>query len=128
VIRPNGLTVGLASGLTVSALLLAARGGWPGAVIGAAQLAAAVALLLRPVRPTGKGTLAVAALALVPAPVLALRHWTAGLPLVCQCSGPAKPAPGLLSLTGLAVAIDLALLVLAIGPVLAARRRVGALR
>lgn len=87
--------------------------------MGAAQLAVAASLA---VRPAEMATLALAAVVLVPAPLLALRLWTSRLPLMCRCAAPTKGAPGLFSLTGVVVALDIGLLVLATGPVLARRR------
>ena len=101
----------VAPGLVVSAVVVAALGGWWGVAIGAVQAAAGVALFLRPRSP---GPRAAAGLALVAPPVAAIRHWTARLPGVCRCARLPHPPPGLVSLTGLAVALDVGLLGLAL--------------
>jgi hypothetical protein len=97
----------LALGLMVSAGLVAAVGGAWGYVIAALQVALGGALL---VRPQARGPIAGAMISLVPAPLAAIRHWSAGLPGTCKCARLPHPPPGLVSLTGLAVAVDLSLL------------------
>ncbi len=112
--RRQGLTAGrllLATGLLISAALLSFVGGGWGLAFGASQAALGVAALLRPRSPL---PLAGALLLLVPAPLAAIRHWTARLPGACRCARLPKPPPGLVSLTGLAVTLDLALLGLAL--------------
>jgi hypothetical protein len=97
----------LAGGLIVSAGLVWTVGGAWGYVIGAIQLALGVAVI---VRPNARGPLAGAMISLVPAPLAAVRHWTAQLPATCHCARLPHPPPALVSVTGLAVAFDLALL------------------
>jgi len=101
----------LAIGLIACAGLMAMVGGWSGAVLGAVQagVGAAVALRLGSPRPA-----AWAVLVLVPGPLAAARHWTAQLPGACQCARLPHPPPGLVSMTGLGVALDLVLLSLAL--------------
>lgn len=101
----------LGLGLLASAALMAALGGWSGAILGAAQagLAVTVAVRLRSPRPA-----AWAVLVLIPAPLAAARHWTARLPGGCRCARLPHPPPGLVSVTGLAVLLDLGLLGLAL--------------
>jgi hypothetical protein len=111
---PVRSTVGravLGLGLVASAALMAALGGWPGAILGAVQavLAMVVAVRLRSPRPA-----AWAVLVLIPAPLAAGRHWTADLPGACRCARLPHPPPGLVSVTGLAVLLDLGLLGLAL--------------
>jgi hypothetical protein len=120
--RPAGrpATRLLATGLLLSAGLLTALGGWAGLAIGVAQAVVAVALLLR---PSTAGPLAGAILLLVPAPLAAVRHWTARLPGACRCVRLPHPPPGLVSLTGLVVALDLLLLGLAMWLTAAHRQR-----
>jgi hypothetical protein len=101
----------LATGLIVSAVMVSAIGGWWGWAIGAAQLALGVAIVARPAPPAPA---AAAVLVLIPAPVAATRHWTAHLPGGCRCAALAHPPPGLVSLTGVAVALDVALLALSL--------------
>lgn len=108
----------LATGLVISAGLLAAVGGWSGLVLALLQLAVAAAVTVRwnSVWPP-----AWAILALLPGPVAAVRHWTVQLPGACQCARMAHP-PALVSLAGLAVLVDVALLGLASAVTLANRR------
>jgi hypothetical protein len=110
-VRRNSSRVILASGLCVSAALVAAQGGWPALVLAAAQLALAGAIVVRWTSPWPP---AWAVLALVVAPVEAVRHWTARLPGACPCARLPHPPPGLWSLTGLAVLVDVGLLALAL--------------
>jgi len=109
-VRLRIMVLVLAAGLTLSAVMLAIVGGVPGLVVGGVQLVTAVALILRPPQA---GTLAVAALALVPAPLAAFRRWTARTPVGCTCLGPPGHTPGFVSLTGLVVLLDLGLVGLA---------------
>jgi hypothetical protein len=101
----------LATGLVASAGLSAIVGSWSGTLLAAAQvgLAAVVALRLGSPRPA-----AWAVLVLIPGPLAAARHWTADLPGACRCARLPHPPPGLVSLTGLTVALDLVLLGLAL--------------
>jgi hypothetical protein len=97
----------LATGLVASAALICLVGGGWGYAIGAVQAALAVAIVVR------RGSLvpvATAVAALAPPPLAATRHWTARLPGACRCARLPHPPPGLVSVTGLAVALDLALL------------------
>lgn len=108
----------LATGLLASAGLVAAVGGRWGVAVALAQMAVAAAIathLLSPWPP------AWAILATLPAPIAAARHWTAGLPGACQCTRLPHPPPGLISLTGLAVLVDVGLLVAALVVTNAAR-------
>ena len=98
--------VALVAGLTASAALVALVGGGFGIAIGAAQAVVAVWLLARPAAP---GPVGAAVLTLVPAPMSAAWHWTARLPGACPCARLPKPPPGLVSVTGLTVALDAAL-------------------
>lgn len=111
-VRRDGLTAArflLATGLVVSAGLLSVVGGWWGLALGAAQAALAVAALFRPQSPS---PLAGAMLSLVPAPLEAARHWIARLPVGCRCARLPHPPPGLVSVTGLMVVLDVSLLAL----------------
>lgn len=101
--------VALAAGLTASAALVALVGGAFGVAIGTAQAAVAVWLVLRPAAP---GPVGAAVLTLAPVPLTAAWHWTARLPGACPCARIPKP-PGLVSVTGLTVALDAALVGLA---------------
>jgi len=101
----------LATGLAISAALVSAVGGWWGIAIGVTQAALALAVFLR---PQSHGAQAGSILTLIPAPLAAARHWTARLPGMCHCSRLPHPPPGLVSLTGLVVALDLALIGLAL--------------
>jgi hypothetical protein len=60
---------------------------------------------------------------LVPGPLGAARHWSAHLPGACHCARLPQPPPGLISLTGLFVALDVALLALALGLTAGHRRQ-----
>ncbi len=125
---PGSFRLLLATGLAVSAGLVivagAGSGGGGWAIgIGGGQAALAGALLLR---PRSTGPLAGAVLFLIPAPLAAVRHWSARLPGACQCARLPQPAPGLVSLTGLVVVIDLALLGLTLR-LAATRRRLAAI-
>ncbi|MDQ1394720.1 MAG: hypothetical protein QOF30_3697 [Acidimicrobiaceae bacterium] len=101
----------LATGLVVSAIVVSAIGGWWGWAIGAAQVAIGAAVVARPASPAPA---AAAILVLIPAPLGATRHWTAHLPGGCGCAALSHPPPGLVSLTGLVVTLDVLLLVLAL--------------
>jgi hypothetical protein len=101
----------LATGLIVSAAVVSAIGGWWGWAIGAAQLALGAAIVAWPASPAPA---AAAVLVLIPAPLAAIRHWTARLPGGCRCAVLSHPPPGLVSLTGLVVALDVLLLALAL--------------
>lgn len=103
--------VALAAGLTASAALVALVGGGVAIAIGTAQAVVAGWLLARPAAP---GPVGAAVLTLVTAPISATWHWTARLPGACPCARLPKPPPGLVSVTGLTVALDAALVVLAI--------------
>jgi hypothetical protein len=109
----------LAGGLLVSAVFLTAVGGWSGLGLGVAQVGLGAAIVLRPRSPWPP---AWSIPALLPGPFAATVHWTAHLPGGCGCARLAHPPPGLVSLTGAAVALDIALLGLAVG-VTAANRR-----
>ena len=109
----------LATALVVCALLLTATGGLPGLVLGGAQAALAVAIVIQPASPWPA---AWAVMALLPGPLLAARHWTAGLPGACHCARLRRPPPALVSLTGLAVVVDLAVLALALWLIAATHR------
>jgi hypothetical protein len=104
---PRSARLLLAPGLIVSAALVAAVGGGWGYGIAAVQLALGATLL---VRPQWRGPIAGAMISLVPAPLAAIRHWTAGLPGSCKCARLPHPPPALVSVTGVAVAFDLVLL------------------
>jgi hypothetical protein len=119
--RPPSARLLLAPGLIVSAGLVLAVGGVWGYVIGAVQLVLGVALFLR---PRSQGAIIGATLSLVPAPWAAIRHWTAGLPGACRCARLPHPPPGLASVTGLAVLVQVALLGYAVW-FTAAHRRLG---
>lgn len=99
----------VATGLVVSAALLSVVGGGWGAVIGAVQAALGAALVLW---PHSSAPLGGAVLAVAPVPLAAARHWTAGLPGACRCARLPHPPPPLVSLTGLAVTLDIVLLAL----------------
>ena len=101
----------LATGLGVSAVLVSAIGGWWGLAMGTVQGALALAIFLR---SRSSGVQAGAVLALVPPPLAAVRHWTARLPGVCRCARLPHPPPGLVSVTGLVVALDVVLIGLAL--------------
>lgn len=110
-VRREGLTVAralLPLGLMVSGVVVAAIGGWSGAVLGAGQVAMGAAALLWPL---SGGPLGGALLFLIPVPLEAARRWTNRLPLTCPCVRSAHP-PALMSTTGLAVTLDLALIAL----------------
>lgn len=109
----------LAGGLSILAGLLAAIGSWPGLAFALAQLGIAVAVVLR---WRSMWPPAWAVLVLIPPPLAAARHWTVRLPGACQCARLAHPPPALVSLTGLAVLIDLALFALALALTVANRR------
>jgi hypothetical protein len=122
-VRRDGLTVAralLALGLIVSGIVVAAIGGWTGLVLGAGQVAMGTAALLW---PRSSGPLGGALLFLVPVPLEAARRWTNRLPLTCPCVRSAHP-PALVSVTGLAVVLDLALIAVLLHQ--AARQRRGA--
>ena len=104
---PRSARLLLAPGLIVSAALVAAVGGGWGYVIAAIQVALGAAIFLK---PQSRGPIAGAMISLVPAPLAAIRHWTAGLPDTCKCARLPHPPPALVSLTGLAVAANLVLL------------------
>jgi hypothetical protein len=108
----------LALGLLVSAGLLAAGGDWWGLAIGTSQVGLAAAIALRPSSPWPPAWTVLAAL---PAPVAAARHWAAHLPGACKCARLPHPPPGLVSLTGLAVAVDIGLLAVALAVTAASR-------
>jgi hypothetical protein len=93
----------LATGLFISATLVAAVGSWWGWGIGALQGAIGVAVVCWPRSPR---PVAAAVLALVPPVLAAVRHWTARLPGACACARLPHPPPALVSVTGLVVAID----------------------
>ena len=109
-VRARTVQIVLPIGIAVSGVLMAMIGGWPGVVIGLAQLIAAAALARRPVQP---GVLAVTAVLLVLAPLAALRSWLARTPLGCSCFGAPAHPPGILSLTGLVALLGLGLVGLA---------------
>jgi hypothetical protein len=99
----------LATGLIVSAVVVSVVGGWWGWSIGAAQLALGIAVVAWPTSPAPA---AVAVVVLIPAPLAAIRHWTAHLPGGCRCAALSHQPPGLVSLIGVAVALDVSLLTL----------------
>lgn len=111
--------IALAGGLIVSAVLLAAVGGWSGTGLGVVQVGLGAAIVVRPTSPWPP---AWSILALVPGPFAAIVHWTAHLPGGCRCARLAQPPPALVSVTGAAVALDIALLGLAFGLTAANRR------
>jgi hypothetical protein len=117
--RPTRGGIALAGGLLISAVLLAAVGGWSGTGLGVVQVGLGAAIVLRPTSPWPP---AWSILAVLPGPFAAIVHWTARLPGGCGCARLAHPPPALLSLTGAAVAFDIALLALAVGLTAANRR------